>query len=340
MGLSPMFNPLERRVLRYFALHCVLEEPIETLSQFPIKTFHFPVLERLWHVVVSALKINNFGFKDYIRPKSLQGLKQQLEDMVAMTTFHLNFGPTSQSRSMVTTLHNSASKLAQMIQPPVLHARKTVTTTITRTEVIEAEIPMQYVPDALTTTFDDVMAAPSMTQEEDDLQVEHQPSSDDFLLSLVQEEQRNHVGRVRWKTSITPQWNSWSSEHLKIDPMTSQQVKNRYYYLQNKVQHPIPNDLATIGESSSQPIPLTPVPENTTSIELTPLLATLVSIEDHDPRANSMFKGVFQLEMLMIIQLKMSMIILRVFHYPIFHQPQILSFHQRTCHLGNKSVQL
>ena len=200
-----------------------------------------------------------------------------------MTTFHLNFGPTSQSRSMVTTLHNSASKLAQMIQPPVLHARKTVTTTITRTEVIEAEIPMQYVPDAFTTTFDDVMAAPSMTQEEDDLQVEHQPSSDDFLLSLVQEEQRNHVGRVRWKTSITPQWNSWSSEHLKIDPMTSQQVKNRYYYLQNKVQHPIPNDLATIGESSSQQIPLTPVQENTTSMELTLLLATLVSIEDHDP---------------------------------------------------------
>ena len=53
MGLSPMFNPLERRVLRYLALHCTASEPIETLSQFWINTFHFATVDRLWHVFVS-----------------------------------------------------------------------------------------------------------------------------------------------------------------------------------------------------------------------------------------------------------------------------------------------
>ena len=137
MGLSPMFNPLERRVLRFLALWCVLPEPIETLSEFPIKTFHFPIIDRLWHVVVSAIKVSDFEFKHYLRPKSLQSLKQQLEDMVMMTTFNLNFGSTSQSRTMMSTLQNSANKLSQMIQTSILHAWKIVTTIVTRMEVVD-----------------------------------------------------------------------------------------------------------------------------------------------------------------------------------------------------------
>jgi len=144
MDSSPMFNPLERRVLRFLALRCMLPRPIDTLDRFPIKEFHFPTLERFWNVVVSAIKISDFEFKDYLRPKSAQSLRIQLEDMVAMASFELNFGKTAQTHGMVSTLHECATKLVQMVHAPIAIARRTVTTTVTRTEVVEAMIQLQH----------------------------------------------------------------------------------------------------------------------------------------------------------------------------------------------------
>ena len=264
MGLSPLFNPLERRVLRFLALHCVeLPQKIETLAQFPIKDFHFPTLDRLWGVFIAAIKISDFKFKHYLRPKSLQSLKQQLEDMVVMAKFHLNFSSKSQSRSMVTTLQNSAEKLTEMSQA-FIRARKTVTTTLTRTELVEVEIPLPHTADATTTRVENEMVrSPMMTSPQEasgevPLQKPHEPSEEEFLFSIVEKEQQDNAGKVRWKKSILPQWNSWCAERKLAYNMKAKQLKNRYQYIQRKAQTPIAIDQATIAtdEASAIAVPL------------------------------------------------------------------------------------
>lgn len=234
MGLSPLFNPLERRVLRFLALHCVeLPQKIETLAQFPIKDFHFPTLDRLWGVFIAAIKISNFQFKHYLRPKSLQSLKHQLEDMVVMANYHLSFGSKSQSRSMVTALQNSAEKLAEMSQASVICARQTVTTTLTRTEVLEVEIPFVHTADPTTTQAENeivrspMMTSPQEASDEVPLQKPHGPSDKEFLLSIVEKEQQKNDGKIAWKKSILPQWSSWCAEQKQDYNMsTAKQLKN------------------------------------------------------------------------------------------------------------------
>ena len=83
MALSPRINPLECRIIRYLAMHCLTPEPLVSLADFPITGFHFPVLDRLWHVVVAAIKRSDWEFKNYLRPKDSQSLKRQLQDMVS-----------------------------------------------------------------------------------------------------------------------------------------------------------------------------------------------------------------------------------------------------------------
>jgi hypothetical protein len=66
--------------------------------------FHHATLVRLWHVVVSALQSSEFHFKRWVRPKSSQVLKRQLEDMIALEKFSIEFKPATQCRSMATAL--------------------------------------------------------------------------------------------------------------------------------------------------------------------------------------------------------------------------------------------
>ena len=268
MDSSPMFNPLERRVLRFLALRCMLPRPIDTLDRFPIKEFHFPTLERFWNVVVSAIKISDFEFKDYLRPKYAQSLRIQLEDMVAMASFELNFGKTAQTHAMVSTLHECATKLVQMVHAPIAIARRTVTTTVTRMEVVEAMIPLQHASDPMATEFDDLKAIASIPQKMDQPEPTHELLADKFLLSLVEKEKKDHVGNIRWKLSIALQWNTWATKRFK-DPMTHTTLKRRYKYLQNRLQRvsiATPTRLSSppllpqpmVPPSSPPPIPLSP----------------------------------------------------------------------------------
>lgn len=76
--------------------------------------------------------------------------------MVEMTNFNVNFGLTAQSRTMVSILQECENKLVQMMHDPVVVERRTITTTITRTEVVEAMISLQHAPNPMAAKFDDI----------------------------------------------------------------------------------------------------------------------------------------------------------------------------------------
>jgi len=55
MGISPMFNPLEQRVLQFIAMHCFTKEPLSNLKDFPLQGFNYNSIFRVWDVCISAI---------------------------------------------------------------------------------------------------------------------------------------------------------------------------------------------------------------------------------------------------------------------------------------------
>jgi hypothetical protein len=214
MGLFSNVNPLERRVIRYLALHCLTPNPIGYLADVG---FHFPLLDRLWHVFVAAVHQSEFPFKHYLRAKPSQILKSQLEDMVQLSKLNMHFNPASQGRSMATALVQAAHLLDQGPQIGDSTPMRRSSTTTTKPLVEEQAEPACHSatgPDVHFPAPSENLASIMEINEEpagisetagDQLQ-DVRRTHDEVLMDLVSAEFASHT-RIRLKVMITPEFN-------------------------------------------------------------------------------------------------------------------------------------
>jgi hypothetical protein len=151
--------------------------------------------------------------------------------------------------------------------------------------VVEGEISMQYTLDPTVVEVDNVVATSPLIEAPRQFSFKPSPSDEKlankFFLSIVEKEKKDNAGRVHWKKSIIPQWNSWWTERNMTNPMTYKQLKNRHQFLQKKLQAQIlaqiSTDTALIEEPPPSPIARSPPPIPTSLRPIQDFVASIPS---------------------------------------------------------------
>lgn len=253
MDSSPLFNPLERRVLRYLALRVLNEEAyncdhekIPTIQQVNIGAVHWPLLDRAWAVFIASIRLSQFEFKHWLRPKAPSVLKQQLSEMVDMSRFQEHFNKRTPVRSMITSLGSARNILNNLT-----HIRTTrsvvTTTTVEVRDTVDIQIQSTH-PAANQLITQDSIDRPEEVDLDRMSELNSQDAQDDFLNHLVAS-QKATGKRLRWKRTIAPEFNARFPNNQK----THKQLKNRLDYLRSLSNESLSGDNGALPDCSTTP---------------------------------------------------------------------------------------
>ena len=221
MDQSPMYNPLERRVLRFLLIHCIASSG--TFPDIDLKEFPWPTLDRLWNVFISSIRHSQFEFRSYLRPKSSASLKKQVQDMVAMAQFQMQFHSRTQTRSMINAFDGAVNSLQQAaaavnsttshgaaaVNPTISHGgasvtvrRRIMTASHTTVTLVDEEVSVDQ-------CISIHIIELSLTQVTESNNVDSSPyvglSPDEILCRMVNREKERRR-RIRWKELISVEW--------------------------------------------------------------------------------------------------------------------------------------
>lgn len=113
---SPVFNIVEKNCLRYIAQNVLASHSsngieISDISSIEISSFPFDILHKLWNIMASVLKRKHNRFSTYIRHKTLNVLKNEVQKMVAVRSYNWNVKSSRRKGHLVKAISTALDTL-------------------------------------------------------------------------------------------------------------------------------------------------------------------------------------------------------------------------------------